>query len=490
MTATTTWMDFLDASFGDAVSHERRIAVLALPGPRTRLCGSLDEAQEAISLLESTHDVFTGVGLVAGTSGGRGTAEDVCAIGCLWADIDLAGGVHANERLPRTEADVRRILERVWAEPTAIVRSGHGFHAYWMLSETWIFENEDDRLRAARIAKAWHGRVCDAAASLGFRLENLGDLSRVLRVPGTLNRKDPERPERCEFLECDLARRHHLADLEELLPPEAAEEHDGRSTPVEVVLREDANPPAELCMSLASRSEAFRRTWLRDREDLRDTSASAHDLSLATIACLAGWRDQDVADLLVASRRSNEGHAGKALRRDYVVRTLSKAREAAAPHAGDVDIDAVLERLVPKRGPRPVPVSELLEDHPELREPVIHGLLRQGETMNVIAATKAGKSWLLLDLVTSLATGRPWLNTYPVEKGRVLILDNELHEETIASRIPRVAEARGVPLRDFASNVDVASLRGGLEDVLSLAPWVSRQTPGRWKLVVLDAFLA
>ena len=45
-----------------------------------------------------------------------------------------------------------------------------------------------------------------------------------------------------------------------------------------------------------------------------------------------------------------------------------------------------------------------------------------------------------------------------------------------------------MPLRDFASNVDVASLRGGLEDVLSLAPWVSRQTPGRWKLVVLDAF--
>ena len=92
---------------------------------------------------------------------------------------------------------------------------------------------------------------------------------------------------------------------------------------------------------------------------------------------------------------------------------------------------------------------------------------------------------------TATRTSKPpslRLNTYPVEKGRVLILDNELHEETIASRIPRVAEARGVPLRDFASNVDVASLRGGLEDVLSLAPWVSRQTPGRWKLVVLDAF--
>ena len=48
MTATTTWMDFLDASFGDAVSHERRVAVVGLPGPKTRLCGSLDEAEEAI----------------------------------------------------------------------------------------------------------------------------------------------------------------------------------------------------------------------------------------------------------------------------------------------------------------------------------------------------------------------------------------------------------------------------------------------------------
>jgi hypothetical protein len=126
-----TWMDFLEASFGDAVSHARRVAVVGLPGPRTRLCGSLDEARSAIASLSHAHDVFTGVGLVDcgddRTPKGRGTASDVCAIGCLWADIDLGGGVHANERLPRNEDDVRRILERVWATPTAIVRSGHAW---------------------------------------------------------------------------------------------------------------------------------------------------------------------------------------------------------------------------------------------------------------------------------------------------------------------------------------------------------------------------
>jgi hypothetical protein len=41
------------------------------------------------------------------------------------------------------------------------------------------------------------------------------------------------------------------------------------------------------------------------------------------------------------------------------------------------------------------------------------------------------------------ATGRPWLGFHTV-KGDVLILDNELHGETSANRIPKVADARGI----------------------------------------------
>ena len=41
-----------------------------------------------------------------------------------------------------------------------------------------------------------------------------------------------------------------------------------------------------------------------------------------------------------------------------------------------------------------IPAEELLDRNPALHLPVIHGLLRQGETLNLIAAPKIGKSWL------------------------------------------------------------------------------------------------
>lgn len=133
-------------------------------------------------------------------------------------------------------------------------------------------------------------------------------------------------------------------------------------------------------------------------------------------------------------------------------------------------------------------VRQLLSDHPELRPPVIHGLLRVGESMNVIAPSKLGKSWLVTDLALSLASGRPWLGTFQTEPGPVLLIDNELHSQTSANRIPKVAGARGIPLEDIADAVFIENLRGRLKDILSLAPYFRQLRPGYFKITVLDAF--
>lgn len=133
-------------------------------------------------------------------------------------------------------------------------------------------------------------------------------------------------------------------------------------------------------------------------------------------------------------------------------------------------------------------VRQLLNEHPSLRRPVIHGLLREGETMNVIASPKIGKSWLVVDLALAVATGRPWLESFECEAGDVLIVDNELHQETSANRIPKVMKARGIPLDAVADRVFVANVRGGLKDIFGLATFFQHLTPGRFKLIVLDAF--
>jgi hypothetical protein len=137
---------------------------------------------------------------------------------------------------------------------------------------------------------------------------------------------------------------------------------------------------------------------------------------------------------------------------------------------------------------RPVSVRELMCTFPALRPPVIHGLLRRGETMNVISAPKVGKSWLVLDLALAIATGRDWLGQFRCERGEVLILDNELHGETSSHRVPRVAEARQIPLDAYADRVFVQNLRGHLRDVFSLGGYFRSLEPGRYRAIILDAF--
>jgi len=133
-------------------------------------------------------------------------------------------------------------------------------------------------------------------------------------------------------------------------------------------------------------------------------------------------------------------------------------------------------------------LRELRATYPTLRPPVIHGLLRQGETMNAIAPSKVGKSWLVTDLALAVATGRLWLGTFGTEAGEVLILDNELHRETIAHRIPKVAEARGIPLSDVADRLFVEPLRGRLMDLDSAREYFEALEAGRFKIIILDAW--
>lgn len=141
-----------------------------------------------------------------------------------------------------------------------------------------------------------------------------------------------------------------------------------------------------------------------------------------------------------------------------------------------------------KHLPRFKDANQMLADHQELRTPVIHGLLRIGETMNVIASPKVGKSWLVTDLAMSVASGRRWLEWFDVEQGRVLILDNELHPETSSHRLAKVAEARGISMSEIGNQLYVDNLRGRLADIHSLQPYFAALPVGFFKVVVLDAF--
>jgi len=146
------------------------------------------------------------------------------------------------------------------------------------------------------------------------------------------------------------------------------------------------------------------------------------------------------------------------------------------------------QRESPPTMPFPPSCRELYRDFPSLRPYILHGLLREGETLNCIAAPKLGKSWLALNAGLCVVTGKRFLGTFGTTPGRVLIVDNELHSETIAHRIPKVAEALGITLDEYADDLFVQSLRGQLRDINGLGRLLLQFEPGQFKLIVVDAF--
>lgn len=167
------------------------------------------------------------------------------------------------------------------------------------------------------------------------------------------------------------------------------------------------------------------------------------------------------------------------------------------PETGNVaELTMLKTELVPLGGegsgepplPPPLSLREIVRAHPKLRPAVIHQLLRAGETANLVASPKAGKSWLDAGLALSVATGRTWLDTFDCEPGRVLIIDAELHPEVIAHRLPMVAEAMGIPASDYQDRIEVWPLRGRTFNLLTLAPSLATIEPGRYALIILDAW--
>ncbi len=133
------------------------------------------------------------------------------------------------------------------------------------------------------------------------------------------------------------------------------------------------------------------------------------------------------------------------------------------------------------------PLNQLIDNFTGLNPPVIHGFLREGETMNIIASPKVGKSWFAMRLAVSVASGIDWFG-FPVEQGFVLHLDNELFENTLTDRYQKIAGAMNIKPELFNKNIDIFPMRGRLQNIISLGNVFKTLPPDRYKLAILDAF--
>lgn len=180
---------------------------------------SVSDLQNLATKLKGTSDVYFGVGARRGRNGKK---EHVAYIAALWADIDApledACGKLAAFPLP----------------PSAIVASGYGVHAYWLLREPFSFSELEERDYA-------EARLRGLASRLGA--DSVWDLPRVMRVPDTVNHKNGEAPP-VEIVEFHPSRRYNLSDFDEwALEAERAEavEFEEPADALEAMRKAEAN---------------------------------------------------------------------------------------------------------------------------------------------------------------------------------------------------------------------------------------------------------
>ena len=122
----------------------------------------------------------------------------------------------------------------------------------------------------------------------------------------------------------------------------------------------------------------------------------------------------------------------------------------------------------------------------KLREPVVDGLLRRTETLNLIAAPKVGKSFLSVGLALSVCAGRDWLG-FRCAQGQVVLVDNELHTETLMYRLGLVASAMDLDGADWKPRLHLLPMRGWPGGIAALEDRWSQIADLRPTLVIVDA---
>jgi hypothetical protein len=133
------------------------------------------------------------------------------------------------------------------------------------------------------------------------------------------------------------------------------------------------------------------------------------------------------------------------------------------------------------------PIALAWEDQKaELRPIIVDGVCREGETVNLIASPKIGKSLIATLLAYSVALGLKWLGRFDTSQGSVLIIDNELHEETLLYRFKEIGES-AFGSRAKGAQIDYHCLRGKNVDIHKLGLIMEMIPMGRYKLIVLDA---
>lgn len=354
----------------------------------------LTEIDTTPSLLTTHQDQDAYFG-VATRKDSDGTKKGIFQIPALWIDYDLDLSTEAHG-----EKELYSIFFNFLLEPTFIILTGGGFHAYWRFKEP--VDHKDTPKVEGLLKRLASYLAGDTAAT---------DASRVLRIPGTFNYKyDPEREVSLWNI---TENEYNPSDFDFL---------------------------SEVQTKTQSERPILTKGW--EKELLEGVPKGERNTAIAHLTgryLSKGLSKEEILPILfdVNSRnkppldqREVEGTL------DSVIKTHQKS---------------LPDRTDEKEKNRQSVNYQLttLDDVLEYPEPMylINPILIEGTVSVLGAYTGTGKSIAALSIIRSILTGKPLWEKYHVMKtGSVLLIDEETPQGFLRERTRKMGFAQGLPL--------------------------------------------
>ena len=129
-------------------------------------------------LSDEGQNVYFGLGVHGEVqkNGARGTAKDVIAINCVWADIDYVDEQAHKPKtggkiLPPNEEAALKLVNDLDLKPSMVVHSGHGLQAYWIFKTPIFITDDRSRFKTADLTAGWIAAVRNTAEKHGWTID-------------------------------------------------------------------------------------------------------------------------------------------------------------------------------------------------------------------------------------------------------------------------------------------------------------------------------
>lgn len=209
--------EWLDRLYSNSPGY---FGITAFAGGRPRktqwfATSRIDAAEKVINKYADKADLYLSVGTHIEPQETRGGEKTIISIPGFWADLDIGEVGHKPASLPNPgdEVEALSIVDGL-PEPSMLMHSGGGLQAFWIFDSPWVFNEPADKAQAKQAIQEWGNLLENKGQLLGFHVDKVADLARILRVPGSINHKEGlKRPVQIRWLNKPSHNKDELKDL-------------------------------------------------------------------------------------------------------------------------------------------------------------------------------------------------------------------------------------------------------------------------------------